>query len=124
MPPADERVVNEEIAVFEAANLERFVESEITPCTRAHFRGDLESWHGTLPLVVEQYDQTHLRGGDVAWHVHSSPACLYDVLPARPAAVDGKILAFHFDRHFSRRRVQVVEHQAGQSALDQLHHKP
>src|ERR1700720_4207030 len=48
MDPADERVVDEEIAAFEAANFKRFVEAEITPCTGAHLCSDLHSRRSPL----------------------------------------------------------------------------
>ncbi len=75
-------------------------------------------------LSIEQYNQAHFGRRDFAWHMDSGPASLQDVLPARSGPVDGKVLAFHFGRHLSRRGGQVAQPQAGQSALDQLHHKP
>src|SRR5580704_12499051 len=48
MDPADERVVDEEIAAFEAANFKRFVEAEITPGTGAHLCSDLHSRRSPL----------------------------------------------------------------------------
>src|SRR5258708_34324379 len=159
MGPADERVVDEKIAAFEAANFKGFVEAEVTPCTGAHLCSDLHSrcstlvclGHGchsgyytpgcrsgsqghvtfgitrmaaSLSGLIEQYDQAHVGSRNVAWHINAGPAGLHDVLPARSRSIDSKVLAFHFDSHLGRRRSQVAENEAGQSAFHQLNHKP
>jgi len=48
MGPADERIIDEKIALFQTAYLEPFVESKVTPCTGAHLCGDLYGWDRAL----------------------------------------------------------------------------